>query len=461
MPLIETNVGERVEVDRSWPLPAPSAPWEQVASRFDSTLGMAEDMLELLIGSDGLGGYLGTLNSLLEDAPTIDVSVDDVNTDIAISNVLAPPVFNTSDLESFPNFTTPDPEFKTIPTIDVSDLVPPEEPTDINPTIEWSEVALNNDIYAQLLARILNDLVSGATGLNAEVQENIFFEGQERQRRENEKAYRAIQNEFASRGSTLPSGALLAALANLNTEILAQNSQLNRTIVITQAELAQKNSQFIIDQARMLETLLRGTRDGESTRKLDYAKALALLVIQTYSEKVKLYISIAEANKVYVEAQVSNLQAIVAYNMAFVEQYKGVIEAHGIKVQAIASKNASLTDIYRAEMQGYDSETTAISRTDNVKLDKIKLDLGEAELNLRASIENAKNLLLGYSTESELKEKITNDMAMIANQAMVGSLSAVNASASVGYTGSESISEDWSHSDSLQESHTYPHDPTT
>ncbi len=449
-----------LEIDHSTSLPTPNAPWNTVVDRFDSTMSLADTMLDLLIGSSGTSGYLGLLNGLIDDsAPTTSIEAEDVDTSLVVSPVEAPPSFDKNDLDDFPSFSAPDPNLETIPMVDVSDLLPPTQPGDINPVINWSEIELNGDIYSQLLARISEDLVYGATGLTTEVQEDLFSSGQDRQRRENDKAYQKVQNDIASRGSTLPTGALLSALGEISAEILSQNSELNRTITISQAELAQKNSQFIIEQARMLETLLRETRNQDSNRSLDYEKAVASLVVQVYVENVKMYISIAEANKMYVEAQVANLEAVAAYNQALIDEYKALIQAHGIKVDAISSKNTSLTDVYRAEIAGYDSETTAITKVDTIKLEKIKTDIANAEQTLRAEIANAENTLLGYSTEASLKEKISNDMANIANQALVGALSSVNASASLGYSGSESKSEQWSHSDSLSESHSYPHDP--
>lgn len=461
----DTNYGttddvhrETMEVDRSTFLPTPDAPWNTVISRFDSTLALTNTMLDLLIGSDGASGYLGVLAGFLDDsAPVTSISVDDVDTAMTVATVKSPPVFNKNDLDTFPDFTAPDPNLETIPLVDISSLSPPDKPTDINPTISWTEINLNADIYQQLLTRISDDLVYGATGLTTEVQEDIFNAGLDRQRRENDKAYQRVNNDIAGRGSTLPTGALLAAIGEISAEILEQNSNINRTITIEQAELAQKNSQFIIDQARMLETLLRDTRDKESNRSLDYEKAVATLVIQVYVEKVKMYIAIAEANKMYVEVQVANLNAVAAYNMSLLDEYKAILQAYGIKVEAISRKNTSLSDIYKAEITGYDSEIKAISTVDQIKIEKIRLDISNAQIQLQEQIASASNILSGYTTEASLKEKISNDLSNIANQAMVGALSSVNANASVGYQGSESKTENWGHSDSVREGHTYNH----
>ena len=156
---IDTNYGTTddvnravLEVDRSTTLPTPNAPWATVINRFDSTLALTNTMLDLLIGSDGASGYLGVLAGFLDDsAPVTNISVANVDTAMQISPVKTPPTFNKNDLSTFPDFTAPDPNLQTIPLVDISSLSPPDQPTDINPTISWSEINLNEDIYQQLL----------------------------------------------------------------------------------------------------------------------------------------------------------------------------------------------------------------------------------------------------------------------------------------------------------------------
>ena len=72
----------------------PSSPWLLVNSKFDTSMAMATDMLERLVGSSGDGGYLGTLNSLIN---SFDFTVDfpDLTFDISDINIISdtrPPV---------------------------------------------------------------------------------------------------------------------------------------------------------------------------------------------------------------------------------------------------------------------------------------------------------------------------------------------------------------------------------
>ena len=46
-----------------------------------------------------------------------------------------------------------------------------------------------------------------------------------------------------------------------------------------------------------------------------------------------------------------------------------------------------------AEIAGYDSETTAISKVDMIKIEKIKLDISNSQIQLQEQIASAANLL--------------------------------------------------------------------
>lgn len=448
-----------LRVDRSTFLPNPMGPYDVVNSRFADSLQIANDMLDLLVGSDGQSGYLGILNGLIDQsAPVTEIDIDPVDTSFDVSTVKPPPEFR-GELGDFPDFNAADPEIRTIPTVDISDITRPDKPADINVTVNWSEIPISGDVYQYLLARILKDINVGATGLSDEVQTALQTSSIFRQRIANDKAYQQVLNDIGARGARAASGALVGAITEITTEMLAQESESSRNIYTTNADLAQKNSQFIIETALRLETLLRDTRDKESDRSLEYEKAVADIAIRLYSEKVRMYIAIAEADKVYMEVQIMNIQAIVAYNQGLIDQYKALADVFNTKVTAIRSKNSGITDVYGAEIQGYDAESQAISRTDQNKMENIKTKIAAADLLLREQIGNANNTLTGYSTEANLKEKISNDMASLATQSVVGSLTSVHANASLGYSASESASENWSHSDNLSESHTYEHDP--
>ena len=455
-----SNTGEIVEIQQGNFLPTPDAPWDTVIERFNKSMATADQMLELLLGVDGESGYLGDLKSLANlTTHSYNITTDEVNTDFNVGSVGSAPTFNRNDLDDFPTLSISDPNLQTIPLVDTSTLAPPDTPDDINPNIDWREIPYNSDIYQTYLSRLLNDLAYGATGLTDEVQTDIYNSGRERQRRANDRSYQTLMNDLTNRGATLPTGALLGALTELNGEILAQDSELNRTITISQAELAQKNNQVVIEQSRLLETLLRENWARQSERNLDYAKANADNILKVYAEKIRLYIATAEAHKMYVEAQVANLQGVVAYNKGLIDQYTAIIGAHSVQVDAISKKNSSVADVYKAEAAGFSAAADAIAKIDQSKIEKIKAEIDAARLNLEGQLAEVNANLETWKAEYSLKEKIATDMANLANQAVVGALSSVNAQAGISYTGSEARREAWTHSDSLGETHSYSHDP--
>lgn len=458
----DIDEGQDVSIRTSRFNPQPYAPYDLVNDRFTTSLELANQMVELLVGTSGDEGYLGVLNDFLNLAGhTYDIEgkVPDVDTTLTVGQIGSPPQFNDALLDDFPDFNVNDPALRPVPTIDLAELELPPEPEDINPQIIWTELIYNQDIYQKLLDRINQDIVNGATGLDSDVEQALFDSGRHRQQRIRDKAYRELNNDIAGRGELVASGATFGTLAELYDGAQAEDSELNRAIIIKQAELAQNNSQFIIDQAAKLEALLRDSRNKDSDRALDYAKAVATLTLQVYAEKGRMYVAIVTAKRTWVEAQVANLNAVVSYNLGLIDLFKAETEAHGIRVQAVGAKNQSLVDVYRGKVDGYSSEASATAAIDGVKLDKIRVELGEADLALRAAIADAEADIKSWGTDYELKAKVSEVMNNIATQALVGALSSVHANASMGYSGSESRSENWSQSKSLSESHNYQEDP--
>lgn len=106
MGLVTSSTGEIVTIKSSGDYPSVSAPWDIVNTRFEDTLARADEMLDLLVGANGDGGYLGAMNSAIAARPAVSVSVPPVDTNISLtSSVGGPPVFDDSELGTFPTDT--------------------------------------------------------------------------------------------------------------------------------------------------------------------------------------------------------------------------------------------------------------------------------------------------------------------------------------------------------------------
>lgn len=145
----------------------------------------------------------------------------------------------------------------------------------INGPLEWSEVSPDNSVFPTLLARLLTDLATGATGVDATVEQAYIDRAQARQDVIDDKQEQETLEFFSARGFTLPTGAMQGAIAELASERARNRTDLNEKTLIMQAELAQKNSQFIIGMAKDLEKILRDFAAGVNQRALEYATAIA------------------------------------------------------------------------------------------------------------------------------------------------------------------------------------------
>jgi len=141
--------------------------------------------------------------------------------------------------------------------------------------LTWAEVSPDNSVFPTLLSRLLTDLSSGATGLDATVEAEIIARAQARQDVLDDKQEQETLEFFSSRGFERPTGAMQAAIAELANERARNRTELNGKTMIMQAELAQKNSQFIIGMAKEFESILREFANKVNDRALNYATAIA------------------------------------------------------------------------------------------------------------------------------------------------------------------------------------------
>lgn len=437
----------------------PSSPWTMVRQRFEQSLATADDMLNRLVGGGGYDGYLPMLENIIEEFPT-DTIEDITYRSVTIGNdvgtaVAAPPVMSGTIITDFGSFNTSAPVQSAITSIDLSSLFDADLPEDIMAAISWMDAAHDTSLYTPLFNRLIADLQTGATGLTAEVEQAIFDRAQARQNVEEDKIQSEIEEYFANSGFDLPPGAMAARLQEHANGRAMRTLDLNEKIQIDQAELAQKNSQFVINAARELEAVLRDYTSKANDRSLDYSKAVAANAIARYAEGIKAFIAQLEANRNAVQIQVENLRAVIEANKGLIAAYAAEAEVFKISVDAKARTNEAITDVYKTEIAGYDSQTKAISENQKNLVAAYELRMKDARNDLDAAIASAEAEVRGYVGEYSLREKVAESMANIAMQAMASAYGAVNSSAGLSYNGSESLSESWGHSESRSDNYSH------
>lgn len=439
---------------------------ELVESKYNATLTMAENAM-------------AKANERIEDLSNIiseytPETIPDFAADIpslTLTGATRPvPTADNLDLD-FPTFDKLPPSMLAMPTIDTSGWTHLTIPEELTAEISCLEQSYDTTLFASLLARLLNDLQSGATGLDATVEQGIYDRAKARFDLEEDATDMAIYDGFSGLGWVLPPLALAGRLQTQDNARAMRLLDLNEKIAEDQATLAQKNSQFIIGVSREMEAVLRDFSSKTNDRRLDYSKAVALNAITKYSEQIKAYLGVEEANKTNLEAQVAHLNGVVEYNKGLITAFSEEAKAFTAVNEGKAARNKAITDIYESEIKGFDAEIRQDVANAQIMVENQKAMLERADQRLRGEIANVQNALQAYGTTSQIRERIAEATANMAMQAFASSIGSVNMSAGLDGNYSVSQSESTSHSESrsqsysvdnnMNESHTYEHDPAS
>lgn len=387
---------------------------------------------------------LPSFTQLLEDFPSfdtvaplnpelVDVDTDSLSVNIPqknfnfVSNSYTAPDINFGSIPdtepvlssiNIPN--KPELTFPSVPTFD--DIIFPDAPKisissfdAISPTLEnlstptefkYDESAYNSDLRIPLFNKILYDLANGGTGLDVDVEADIYARGVERQRVENERLYDEVQNQFTAIGFNLPSGAYASRLLAISNEISRKNDQLNREIIISQAELAQKNTQFNTQQAVILEQMLVNFFNDSENRSLQAAQIAATNAIEIYNSLVTQQRLLFE--KYQTEAQVFELK--IRAELSAVEIYKTEVEA----VKAKTEVNNARVNIYNAQINGLQAliqvyVTEMESAKVQASIQQLQIEIYKSQIDAYvASLEAEKSKVDIYATQMNA-EKIRAD----------------------------------------------------
>lgn len=373
-----------------------------------------EDLENIAISSIPTIDYasIPSFNTLLESFPTFDgMSLNNISlTDVPeitstvptrsfnfISNNICKPNISYGNVPDSPILTTitlpdpPDLAFPDVPTI--TEVTIPSAPS-INitnftatvPSIEtltepvtfsFVEEAYNSDIRVVLFNKILNDIINGGTGLDVDVEQDIWDRYLSRQINENDRLYQEIQNQFAATGFGLPSGAYASRLLQISSEISAKNDNANRDISIKQAELAQNNTQFTIEQAGILEKMLRDFFNEQQNRALQAQQILASNAIEIYKaliERQNLFLT-----QYQTEAQVFEIK--VRAELTAIEAYKAKVEG----VRATVDVQQARVDLYNSQINSLELflkiyQTEMESAKTKVELQNLQLGLFKTQI---------------------------------------------------------------------------------
>jgi len=258
-------------------------------------------------------------------------------------------------------------------TPDDSNVIPPSQ------TINWDEALYDSELLQAVNTKLLDDIQNGTAGLPEVIEQQFYDRASNREVDAGRKAKQDAADEFASRGFSLPPGALTRRMQEINQDVLSKQSTLSREVYINQAERALQQMQFALTTAVQYEGQLMGYANNVAQRAFDAQKAImdaSIAVFNAnvahYNSQVQAYLGYAQVFKTRIEAENAKLDLYNAQlqgqkligdlNLQDLEAYKAeldaivtVVDLYKTEVQAKMAE----VDIQRLTLEGYRTEVEA------------------------------------------------------------------------------------------------------
>ena len=341
-----------------------------------------------------------------------------------------------------------------VPDVDLS-YTEPTEPDEPDPNLDYTPDTFSSPIFTSLFNKIYDVLENGGTGLDADVEDDLWNRGRERQRRERALAYQQKLDATGADGFEFAGGAQAAILLSSDAEWAQQETNLNAEITIKQADLAYQATQFFTDKALAMEQILLQFFSDFENRSLEAKKTVATFILQKYQEKVRAWQVHWDGIKFGVETKLKAVEVIEKQNDVVVKKFDGEMGAYTALVDLMGKKISALVEGYKGEVTGYASAVDAEAKWWAALTEEQKTKLEADRLELQKEVEEVKALVEATVALNGLKEKISEAIANITAQVLASALTAVHTSLSYSSSKSESLGETWGHSDSLTETHSF------
>lgn len=262
----------------------------------------------------------------------------------------------------------------------------PEFITMVNGYVDAELTKLNPQYHAQM-ARIetqLGKYLDGGTGLNPAVENAIYERARGKNNAEALRVRNQALSDAATRGFTLPTGALLSATQQARQAGADNNAKAAAEIVVMQAEMEQKNLQFAVTTSTGLRTAMVNATLGYMQNLISlngqasaYAQSMVNAMVETYNATVRAYSARLEGYK----ADASVFQSLIQAALAGVEVYKAEIQA----LTALTQVDMARVNVYKARIDVLTSltgmyRTQVEAAVSKASLERLKVDVFQAQV---------------------------------------------------------------------------------
>ena len=423
-------------------LNAPDAP----AVKFDKTAMPKYSASSFSVGSAPI---LGKVHELLSDL--------DIHADLDIP---APPAAPSVNIGSAPNLSyvakpsrpdvdtnirLPDAPNVVIPDLDgLTEIVLPEfhfpELPDFNGTppspdgiavpdvfINWQEPKYKSEVLDNLVIQVA-DMMRGGTGIPPVIEDALFARARERESAETERLISETVQTWASRGFSLPQGALDKQISVLREQGRLKAAELNRDIMVQAATWEIENLRFAVQQGIAIEGLIQNVYENMTNRLFEVAKFDAEAQINVFNARISLFNAQNQAFATLADVYRTKLDGVQAKLAA----YKTALEGQAV----IGDLNKQKVDIYRAKLEAVNMNIerykTMMSAA-SIQADIIakEFDMYRADIQAYTEELNAEKLKLEAYQTSIQGEKAKVEVFQAQTQAFATTIQAVSNKADI------------------------------
>lgn len=390
---------------------------EIVDTKFNQSMGLATTCYANAVEA------INRLAELAEALELINITIPIDTTDI--------PIPDLTDLEApevdMDLFTVEIPETPVEPTLVDTTLDP--IPSDF-PDLSTNEIVNGDTTYVTSLitalkSKLLNDLVTGSTGISADIESAIWYRENERMLLAHNEALDRISAEWSKRGFPLPSGVLTAMINEEEINYTNKRLDMSRDVAIKSFELALQNSHFVIQQSIAIETQLINFANAVAQRVYEVSKATVESQISAFNAKV---------NKVDKQAQViiEKAKAKIEYNLGLIKIYVEKVNAYAARMNAESQRVNAVARGYEAITSVFNSEVNFEAKKSELTLNVVRARIDQAVANASILIKDKEVEMKNYELVNSLKEKAEEAIGAIVAQLTAGALASIHASANIG-----------------------------
>jgi hypothetical protein len=385
-----------------------------IVASFDSLYQLLQD----LISQNNWAAY----NVANLEIPPISAPSD---TDVA---EFTPDPMDLEEAEFDPPPTPPDPGYTGI---DISDLEEPVVGDLIEPVVSLNPglVSYSSSMLELLRNKLEHDLEFGGTGLGADIEEQIFKRELERSVLVHSDTMDRISAEWSKRGFDMPNGVLAMQFQEEQLNYTNKRLDVSRDIAIKQAEIANTNTQFVVQHGITIETQFMNFQNTCQQRIYDASRETARAQIELYSAQLRRYQILTEIYVALVNSRIEQAKGIAQVYTAQVDAYRSRVQAEAERIRAVIESN-------RAEIERYKTDASVYQTVSDVAIREFEALVRRAIANGDLRAKELELKLRRWEIANNLSLQSVNARSQVLAHIIAGLMSSVSAAAEIRASGS-------------------------